>query len=132
MENVTFEKEKHETNLNVIQQQVDQWIKKVGVDYFDEMTNLSNLIEETGEVARLIGREYGQQSFKPGERPVCVKTAIADELSDVLFIVVCLANQMGIDLDNAFARNMDKKTSRDKDRHKNNPAFNSKDRVDNE
>lgn len=132
MENVTFEKEKHETNLNVIQQQVDQWIKKVGVDYFDEMTNLSNLIEETGEVARLIGREYGQQSFKPGERPVCVKTAIADELSDVLFIVVCLANQMGIDLDNAFARNMDKKTSRDKDRHKNNPAFNSKDREDNE
>ena len=132
MENLTFEKEMHETNLNVIQRQVDKWIKKVGVDYFDEMTNLSNLIEETGEVARLIGREFGQQSFKPGERPICVKTAIADELSDVLFIVLCLANQMEIDLDEAFARNMDKKTNRDKDRHKNNPALNPSSRESNE
>ncbi|WP_258808291.1 nucleotide pyrophosphohydrolase [Pseudidiomarina sp. CB1] len=123
MDNITFEREKPSTNLNTIQQQVDHWIKKVGVNYFDEMTNLSNLIEETGEVARLIGREFGQQSFKPEERPICVKTAIADELSDVLFIVVCLANQMEIDLDEAFARNMDKKTNRDKDRHQSNPAL---------
>lgn len=74
----------------------------------------------------------GQQSFKPGERPTCVKTAIADELSDVLFVVVCLANQLGIDLDEAFLRNMDKKTHRDKTRHKNNPALNSRDKKNNE
>ncbi|OJF70968.1 hypothetical protein BK026_13785 [Alteromonas sp. V450] len=132
MEEITSENEQENTCLYLVQQQVDKWIKSVGVDYFDEMTNLSNLIEETGEVARLIGREYGQQSFKPGERPACVKTAIADELSDVLFIAVCLANQMGIDLDSAFARNMNKKTSRDKDRHKNNPVFKSKHAEENE
>ena len=132
MEEITSENEQENTCLYLVQQQVDKWIKSVGVDYFDEMTNLSNLIEETGEVARLIGREYGQQSFKPGERPACVKTAIADELSDVLFIAVCLANQMGIDLDSAFARNMNKKTSRDRDRHKNNPAFKSKQAEENE
>lgn len=131
MEKITNESERQSTSLHVVQQQVDLWIKNIGVDYFDEMTNLSNLIEETGEVARLIGREYGQQSFKLGERPSCVKTAIADELSDVLFIVVCLANQMGIDLDNAFARNMDKKTNRDKDRHKDNPTFKSKNAEEN-
>ena len=73
-----------------------------------------------GEVARLIGREYGEQSFKKGEKPECIKTAIADELSDVLFIVVCLANQLGISLDDAFAKNMDKKTKRDVQRHKQN------------
>lgn len=132
MENVTFEQEEQTTKLKSVQKQVDDWIKNVGINYFDELTNLSNLIEETGEVARLIGREYGQQSFKPGERPVCVKTAIADELSDVLFIVVCLANQLGIDLDDAFMRNMNKKTNRDKARHKNNPALHSKGRENNE
>ena len=99
---------------------VDEWISTLGVRYFSELTNLSNLIEEVGEVARLIGREYGEQSFKKGEKPECIKTAIADELSDVLFIVVCLANQLGINLDEAFANNMDKKTNRDTTRHKNN------------
>ncbi|MGS2721018.1 nucleotide pyrophosphohydrolase [Paraglaciecola aestuariivivens] len=114
------------TNLSAIQQQVDSWINTIGVSYFDELTNLSNLIEEVGEVARLIGREYGQQSFKAGERPACIKTAIADELSDVLFIVLCLANQLSINLDAAFTRNMDKKTKRDKARHLANPALGAK------
>lgn len=109
-----------QASLSVVQQEVDEWISTLGVRYFSELTNLSNLIEEVGEVARLIGREYGEQSFKKGEKPECIKTAIADELSDVLFIVVCLANQLGINLDEAFANNMDKKTNRDTTRHKNN------------
>jgi NTP pyrophosphatase (non-canonical NTP hydrolase) len=111
-------------SLSVVQQEVDEWINTLGVRYFSELTNLSNLIEEVGEVARLIGREYGEQSFKKGEKPQCIKTAIADELSDVLFIVVCLANQMDINLDEAFVKNMDKKTNRDTKRHKNNSKLN--------
>ncbi len=109
-----------QASISNIQEEVDEWISTLGVRYFSELTNLSNLIEEVGEVARLIGREYGEQSFKKGEKPECIKTAIADELSDVLFIVVCLANQLGINLDEAFANNMDKKTKRDKSRHQNN------------
>ncbi len=108
------------SSLLVVQQEVDEWINTLGVRYFSELTNLSNLTEEVGEVARLIGREYGEQSFKKGEKPKCIKTAIADELSDVLFIVVCLANQLDINLDEAFVKNMDKKTNRDTNRHKNN------------
>lgn len=106
--------------LNLIQGEVDNWIKTAGVRYFSELTNLSNLTEEVGEVARLIGREYGEQSFKHNENPDCVKTAIADELSDVLFVVICLANQMGIDLGDAFSKNMYKKRNRDSQRHLNN------------
>lgn len=106
--------------LNEVQQEVDEWINTLGVRYFSELTNLSNLIEEVGEVARLIGREYGEQSFKKGERPKCIKTAIADELADVLFIIVCLANQLNINLDEAFSENMDKKTNRDRKRHRSN------------
>ena len=109
-----------QSSLLVVQQEVDEWINTLGVRYFSELTNLSNLIEEVGEVARLIGREYGEQSFKKGEKPECIKTAIADELSDVLFIVVCLANQLDINLDDAFAKSMDKRTNRDATRHKNN------------
>jgi NTP pyrophosphatase (non-canonical NTP hydrolase) len=108
------------SELRSIQTEVDDWIKSHGVDYFDEMTNLSNLTEEVGEVARLIGRVYGQQSFKEGTEPENVKDAIADELTDVLFIVVCLANQMDIDLGKAFSKNMDKKRTRDRERHLNN------------
>jgi NTP pyrophosphatase (non-canonical NTP hydrolase) len=110
----------NQSSLLVIQEEVDEWINNLGVRYFSELTNLSNLIEEVGEVARLIGREYGEQSFKKGEKPECIKTAIADELSDVLFIVVCLANQLDINLDEAFAKNMSKKTNRDTTRHQNN------------
>ena len=113
-----------QSSLSVVQEEVDEWINTLGVRYFSELTNLSNLIEEVGEVARLIGREYGEQSFKKGEEPECIKTAIADELSDVLFIVVCLANQLDINLDDAFAKNMDKKTNRDTTRHKNNSKLN--------
>ncbi|WP_220470400.1 nucleotide pyrophosphohydrolase [Colwellia sp. BRX8-9] len=104
-------------HLTPIQQQVDSWINSIGIRYFSELTNLSNLIEETGEVARLIGREYGEQSFKKGEKPECIKTEISDELSDVLFILICLSNQLGINLDDSFIKNMDKKTKRDTKRH---------------
>jgi NTP pyrophosphatase (non-canonical NTP hydrolase) len=114
------------TELLNIQQEVDEWINSVGVNYFKELTNLSNLIEEVGELARLIGREYGEQTFKPNEKPACVKSALADELSDILFIVICLANQMDISLSEAFRLNMDKKTNRDFHRHKNNPALTAK------
>ena len=106
--------------LTSIQAEVDEWITTYAVRYFDEMTNLANLTEEVGEVARLISRVYGQQSFKKGTEPMNTKVAIADELTDVLFIVVCLANQMDIDLGDAFSKNMDKKRSRDGDRHINN------------
>jgi len=109
-----------QSSISGLQQKVDEWINILGVRYFSELTNLSNLIEEVGEVARLIGRVYGEQSFKEGEKPECIKTAIADELSDVLFIVVCLANQLDINLDKAFVNNMNKKTKRDITRHKNN------------
>lgn len=104
-------------SLSKIQDEVDTWIHTVGIRYFSELTNLSNLIEEVGELARLIGRVYGEQSFKPNERPNCIKSAIADEITDVLFILVCLANQCEIDLDEAYLRNMAKKTKRDAHRH---------------
>jgi NTP pyrophosphatase (non-canonical NTP hydrolase) len=118
--------------LEQLQQSVHSWISSVGINYFNELTNLSNLIEEVGEVARLIGREYGEQSFKPNERPVCVKTAIADELADVMFIVVCLSNQMNINLSDAFTQNMSKKTQRDTQRHINNSALIAKGPAKNE
>jgi len=108
------------------QQQVDDWIKNTGVRYFNEMTNLSNLMEETGELASLMGRVYGEQRFKKGKAPECPKTAIADELTDVLFIILCLANQMEIDLDESFKVNMDKKTNRDLVRHLRNEKINSR------
>mgnify|MGYP001375405095 CR=1 FL=1 len=124
MAEVSSQSNHNQESLAPIQQEVDEWINDIGVSYFSELTNLSNLIEEVGEVARLIGREYGEQSFKKGEKPACIKTAIADELSDVLFIVVCLANQLDINLDDAFIKNMDKKTKRDAQRHKNNSKLN--------
>lgn len=117
MEQIVTHKKLGLTNL---QTQVDEWIKNVGVRYFDEMTNLANLMEEVGEVARLMSRTHGEQSFKKGKEPSDIKAEIADELSDVLFIVTCLANQMGIDLEFAMNKNLDKKTGRDKERHINN------------
>ena len=101
------------------QMAVDQWVKTYGVRYFSELTNLGILMEEVGEVARIMTRVYGDQSFKKeGERP-----ELADELADVLFVAVCIANQTGIDLTEALARNLEKKTARDKDRHHNNPKL---------
>jgi NTP pyrophosphatase (non-canonical NTP hydrolase) len=102
------------------QRTVDQWINTVGIRYYDELTNLAILVEETGEVARLLSRLYGEQSFK---RPADAETAheaLADEMADVLFVLICLANQTGVDLTEALRQNLDKKTRRDADRHRNN------------
>ncbi|MEO6901628.1 MAG: nucleotide pyrophosphohydrolase [Bacteroidia bacterium] len=102
--------------LKKAQKTVDEWIKKYGVRYFNELTNMAILTEEVGEVARIIARKYGEQSSKKSEREL----ALGDELADVLFVLICLANQTGIDLTQAFETNMKKKTLRDNDRHKKN------------
>ncbi len=101
------------------QGQVDQWVRTLGVRYFSELTNLGILVEEVGEVARIMTRIYGDQSFKPGK----ARPDLADELADVLFVVCCIANQTGVDLTAAIHENFKKKTQRDKDRHKNNPKL---------
>lgn len=108
--------------LQDCQNRVDNWIKDIGVRYFSELTNLAQLVEEVGEVARIISRKYGDQSFKKSEDDA----NLADELADVMFVVICLANQTGIDLTDAFLKNLSKKTIRDKDRHKNNPKLKTK------
>ena len=100
------------------QKKVDEWIKTYGVRYFSELTNMAILTEEVGEVARIMARSYGDQSAKPGE-----KTNLADELADVMWVLICIANQTGIDLTEAFRRNLEKKTTRDKERHVNNPKL---------
>ncbi len=102
--------------LTSIQEEVDGWIKAFGVRYFNELTNMAQLTEEVGEVARIIARRYGEQSEKESDK----SKDLGEELADVLFVVVCLANQTGVDLQSAWQARMDKKTSRDKDRHKNN------------
>ena len=107
---------KQELTLNQVQQQVDQWIKTIGVRYFSELTNMAILTEEVGELARIMARKYGDQSFKKSDE----KYEMADEMADVLWVLICLANQTGVDLNEAFQKNMEKKTSRDKDRHQNN------------
>lgn len=105
--------------LTRAQKIVDDWIKEYGVKYFSPLTNLGMLAEEVGEVSRIITRQYGDQSFKKSDQ----KYDLADELSDVLFIIICLANQTNIDLNKAFINNLAKKTGRDKTRHKNNPKL---------
>jgi NTP pyrophosphatase (non-canonical NTP hydrolase) len=95
---------------------VDTWINTIGVRYFSELTNTAMLMEEVGEVARIMARQYGDQSFKASDREV----DLADEMADVLFVLICLANQTGIDLETALQKNLDKKTRRDKDRHQQN------------
>ena len=107
-------------NIDNAQQAVDQWIKKHGVRYFDELTNMAQLTEEVGEVARIIARRYGEQSEKESDK----EKDLGEELADVLFVVLCLANQTGVDLSNAFAKKLDLKTKRDHDRHHNNPKIN--------
>ena len=97
------------------QEAVDQWIKEYGVRYFSELTNMAVLTEEVGELARVIARKYGDQSFKPGE-----KDNLGDEMADVLWVLLCLANQTGIDLTAELQKNIEKKTKRDKERHQNN------------
>ena len=100
------------------QQRVDVWIKEFGVRYFNELTNTAILTEEVGEVARIMARLYGEQSFKENE-----KTNLGDELADVLWVLICIANQTGVDLTEALEKNFDKKTKRDNKRHLNNPKL---------
>lgn len=99
--------------LQEAQNQVDHWIKTVGIRYFSELTNMAILTEEVGELARVMARKYGDQSFKKNENP----EGLADEMADVLWVLICLANQTGVDLTEAFQKNMVKKTTRDADRH---------------
>lgn len=108
--------EKQIVSIPEAQKQIDEWIKTIGVRYFSELTNMAILSEEVGELARIIARKYGDQSFKKSDE----KYDMADEMADVLWVLICLANQTGIDLNDAFLKNMEKKTFRDKDRHKNN------------
>ena len=104
--------------LEEAQKEVDSWIKTYGVRYFSELTNMTVLTEEVGELARVMARKYGDQSFKQGE-----KDNLADEMADVLWVLICLANQTGVNLTEAFRHNLEKKTNRDKDSHKNNPKL---------
>ncbi|HEY9840877.1 MAG TPA: nucleotide pyrophosphohydrolase [Candidatus Obscuribacterales bacterium] len=109
--------------LQQAQDRVDQWIREVGVRYFGELTNLAQLVEEVGELARILSRTYGEQSFKASDRQGA--DALSDEMADVLFVLICLANQTGVDLTAALARNLEKKTERDKDRHRLNEKLQS-------
>jgi len=103
------------------QTKVDEWIKNYGVRYYNELTNTAILMEEVGEVARIMAREYGEQSYKPTDE----KPELADEIADVIFVLICIANQTGIDLTEAINKNLIKKTERDKTRHINNPKLNN-------
>jgi NTP pyrophosphatase (non-canonical NTP hydrolase) len=105
--------------LEEAQAGVDQWIKTIGVRYFSELTNLAQLVEEVGELARIMSRTYGDQSFKKSDEAY----DLADELADVLFVLICIANQTGVDLTEALERNLEKKTGRDRDRHRENPKL---------
>jgi NTP pyrophosphatase (non-canonical NTP hydrolase) len=102
------------------QKEIDQWIKTTGVRYFNELTNLGILMEEVGELSRLLVRKFGEQSFKENEN----EKDLADEMADVLWVLMCLANQTGVDLTSALQKNFEKKNLRDAERHKNNPKIN--------
>ena len=104
--------------LKEAQQKVDEWVKNYGVRYFSELTNMACLTEEVGELARVMARKYGDQSFKEGEKP-----NLGDEMADVLWVLICLANQTGVDLTDEFQKNLEKKTKRDFKRHKENPKL---------
>ena len=111
---------KDSITLSDAQQKVDEWIKTYGVRYFSELTNMAILTEEVGEVARIISRKYGEQSFKNEEE---ASKVLGDELADVLFVLICLANQTGVNLSEALLKNLNKKASRDNLRHKSNPKL---------
>jgi NTP pyrophosphatase (non-canonical NTP hydrolase) len=108
-----------ETTITQAQKMVDKWITTTGVRYFNELTNMAILTEEVGEVARIMARQYGEQSFRAGAE----KAELGDELADVLWVLLCIANQTGVDLDKAFLKNMEKKNGRDASRHINNPKL---------
>ncbi len=109
----------NEITIKQAQKTVDDWIKTIGIRYFDEMTNTAILMEEVGEVARIMARRYGEQSEKESDK----NKDLGDEMADVLFVLICLANQTGIDLEQALIKNLDKKTMRDKERHATNPKL---------
>ena len=106
----------NEITLREAQTKVDEWIKTVGVRYFNELTNLGILMEEVGELSRLMVRQYGEQSFKESDKG----RELSDEMADILWVLICLANQTGVDLTQALHKNLEKKNARDADRHKNN------------
>jgi NTP pyrophosphatase (non-canonical NTP hydrolase) len=108
-----------EMTLRQMQERVDEWIRDVGVRYYSELTNLAVLVEEVGEVSRIMSRLYGDQSFKKSDEPY----NLAEEFADVLFVLICLANQTGVDLSTAFDATLVKKTTRDRERHANNPKL---------
>jgi NTP pyrophosphatase (non-canonical NTP hydrolase) len=110
-----------ELSIKKAQLLVDQWINTVGVRYFNELTNMAILTEEVGEVARIIARRYGEQSEKESDKAI----DLGDEMADVLWVLLCLANQTGVDLEATFLKNMEKKTKRDSTRHLDNPKLNS-------
>ena len=112
--------ENNDITIREAQKMVDDWIKTYGVRYFSELTNMAVLTEEVGELARIMARKYGDQSFKEGE-----KHDLGDEMADVLWVLMCLANQTGVDLTEALKKNIEKKTSRDKNRHVNNEKMNN-------
>ncbi|MBR1596920.1 MAG: nucleotide pyrophosphohydrolase [Phocaeicola sp.] len=105
-------------SIQQAQQLVDEWIHKYGVRYFSELTNMTVLMEEVGELAKVMARKYGDQSFKPGE-----SDNLSDEMADIMWVLLCLANQTGVNLTEAFKKNLEKKTKRDKERHINNPKL---------
>jgi NTP pyrophosphatase (non-canonical NTP hydrolase) len=109
-----------EITLRAAQQTVDEWIRTIGIRYYNELTNMAILMEETGEVARLMARLYGEQSFKTEAQAASARTDLADEMADVLFVLICLANQTGVDLTEALEKNLEKKTVRDAERHRGN------------
>ena len=113
--------EKKALSISEAQNRVDSWIKESRVRYFNELTNMTILMEEVGEVARIMSRRYGEQSEKETDKQI----DLGDEMADVLFVLICLANQTGIDLEEALINNLNKKTNRDKDRHKNNKKLES-------
>jgi len=115
---------KKELSLQEAQAVVDEWIQTIGVRYYNELTNTAVLMEEVGELARLMARVYGEQSFKRPEDAAAAPEQLGDEMADVLFVLICLANQTGIDLTEALRKNLDKKTQRDAKRHANNDKLN--------
>lgn len=115
MGSAPFVKTENIMEIRELQQRVDEWIRSVGVRYFSELTNMAVLTEEVGELARVMARKYGDQSFKPGE-----KENLSEEMADVLWVLVCLANQTGVDLTEAIEESFRKKTARDAERHRNN------------
>lgn len=106
-------------SIDEAQTRVDEWIKTVGVRYYSELTNMAVLTEEVGELAKIMARTYGDQSFKKSD----LEKNLADEMADILFVLICLANQTGVNLTEAFHKNLEKKTQRDAERHKNNPKL---------